>query len=236
MYLRVPHFRSVNQQIQEQRFKEQMRILVTDPHGRDWIEADIRRQEEETGRTCSDEDRDFLERTLVEGSFTFEIWPEDTMRLLPVAQEWGHDLEGMQWIFLVADDAQFVTSDNPLVMIDTTDPQHAGGLRERTTEVTFPLDRSHALLAVWGDGPPSRYAAASKLRVREINRRAVRAAARFVFSPYSSTPLDHLVQQHVDTAPRPESTTFAIPGPQGLEYLRHTRLVYGSTTPTRENS
>jgi Protein of unknown function (DUF4238) len=117
MYLRVPHFRSVNQQIQEERFKEQMRILVTDPRGRDWIEADIRRQEEETGRTCSEDARDFLERPLVEGSFTFEIWPEDTMRLLPVAQEWGHDLEGMQWTFLVADDAQFVTSDNPLVRV-----------------------------------------------------------------------------------------------------------------------
>jgi hypothetical protein len=78
------------------------------------------------------------------------------MRLPPVA-EWRHDLERMRWTFLATtDDAQFVTPDNPLVLIDTIAPQHAGGLRERTTEVTFALDRSHALLAVRRDGPPSR--------------------------------------------------------------------------------
>jgi hypothetical protein len=238
MYLRVPHFRSINQQLQEGGFKERLRILAADPRGQDWLDASLRQMEEEAGQApFTTEEKSFLHQTLTQGTFTMTISPEDSMRLLPVAEEWGNDLVQMRWTLVIApEDAQFVTSDNPLVFVDITDPRHAGGLREHTTEITFALDRRHALLADWGGESDGQNVRAPKSRVREINRRTVRAAARFVYAPYSSTPLDRLVQQHVDTAPRPESTTLTHQGATGLEYLMHRRLIYGNTSPTRSGS
>jgi hypothetical protein len=87
-------------------------------------------------------------------------------------------LNRMNWQFLVINDRDreiFLTCDNPVFFFQSI------GIGNRESELTFPLSSKIALWATWRDDLPEYYVQATKQAIREINRRTVSNASRYVF-------------------------------------------------------
>jgi hypothetical protein len=104
-----------------------------------------------------------------------EIWlkvipPETTSQSLKI-------LEEMTLQFLVSDNGEFfLTGDNPVFYF-----KHLGIGNERS-EVTFPISSTIALLATHRKNRTKTFIPVNKLIVREINRRTISIASRYVYS------------------------------------------------------
>jgi hypothetical protein len=84
-------------------------------------------------------------------------------------------LLSMNWLFLYTGD-QFLTSDNPVFLFEHE------GIGKPTSELSFPLSSS---VALWATRAPCRnmqYHPVSPSALREINRRTVYNAVRFVYA------------------------------------------------------
>jgi len=118
--------------------------------------------------------------------------------------DFGPILHKMNWTIFVSGDHRFVTSDNPLFYDDPThDPSspYGVGLLSKNIILTFPITKELALLATWSKGKFSYSKSTNKL-VREINRRTIKSALKFVFSSEMSKGLNSIVQKHEGSSPR----------------------------------
>ncbi len=103
-----------------------------------------------------------------------EIWldtipPERSPRVVAA-------LTGMTWRFLTFDDKPvFLTSDNPIFYFTNI------GINKPKSEVTFPISSYIILWATWRTDLPEGYIAATNQAVKEMNRRTVSNALRYVF-------------------------------------------------------
>lgn len=85
-------------------------------------------------------------------------------------------LTGMTWRFLTFDDKPvFLTSDNPVFYFTSI------GIGKPESEVTFPISSYIILWATWRTDLPKGYITATNQTVKEINRRTVRNALRYLF-------------------------------------------------------
>lgn len=85
-------------------------------------------------------------------------------------------LRGMIWRFLVASsDSSFLTSDNPFFFFQSI------GIGKPYSEVIFPISSSILLWATWETNLPEGYIPATSQAVKEMNRRTVRNATRYLF-------------------------------------------------------
>jgi len=91
-------------------------------------------------------------------------------------------LAEMEWrYFYCQDDQVFVTSDNPLFLFESI------GIGNENSEVTFPLDKHVVLWAKWkADTPLGFHPIPRSQYVKEINRRTISNALKYVFSPYAA--------------------------------------------------
>ena len=84
----------------------------------------------------------------------------------------------MIWKFLVIDDNNteiFLTCDNPVFIFRDI------GIGNERSEVTFPISSKIALFTTWSNDLPQDYIPITKQAIREINRRTVNNASRYVF-------------------------------------------------------
>ena len=88
-------------------------------------------------------------------------------------------LAEMEWRFLYFEGDQFfITSDNPLFFFE------AIGIGNEKSEVTFPLAKNLVLWTKWRmDIPPGFHRARTQF-VKEVNRRTISNASKYIFSPY----------------------------------------------------
>jgi len=113
-------------------------------------------------------------------------------------------LNCMNWTTLVADGNEaFLTSDSPMVRV----LPYGGGLAvegpflSEDVEITLPLSKSHALYCSW-TSVGSNHIRVRTAVTREINRRTVISAARFVYAPIRSRHLNQrLVQKYAHANP-----------------------------------
>ncbi len=85
-------------------------------------------------------------------------------------------LNGMIWRFLVSKpESEFLTSDNPLFFFTSI------GIGKPNSEVLFPIAKNIALWATWKTHLPEGYIQATTQAVKEMNRRTVSNATRYVF-------------------------------------------------------
>ncbi len=85
-------------------------------------------------------------------------------------------LPAMTWIFIVSNNQAFLTSDNPVFFFKNW------GLGNPQSEVTFPISSNIALWASWINSLDKTYSSRKNYNViREINRRTVAAATRYVY-------------------------------------------------------
>lgn len=107
----------------------------------------------------------------------------------------------MQWRVERHDQGmQFVTSDNPAFTRRRGHDLDVGIVgfdrEDLNVELTFPISRHAVLIAGWRH-PRRRSARIGRLRVRELNRRAVLSAHKYVYSPLRSEHIESLVREHV---------------------------------------
>jgi len=85
-------------------------------------------------------------------------------------------LSKMTWQFLrSAGGLSFLTSDNPVFFCEDL------GIRAIESELSFPISRDIALHATWRRDLPEGFVRVPRQVIKEINRRTVSAATRFVF-------------------------------------------------------
>jgi hypothetical protein len=85
-------------------------------------------------------------------------------------------ISNMTWIFLTFDQhLAFLTSDNPVFYFTNM------GIGKPESEISFPISSHIALWANWRDDLSEGYRPTNMLTVKELNRRTVSIATRYVF-------------------------------------------------------
>jgi uncharacterized protein DUF4238 len=222
MYLRVPAFRELSQQIREAFTKESHRIIASEG---EWFDSLVRYAEEQVGEPMPDDIREEIRQMSLDGSYSLTWGKEHHISHITQAEDWSKTIHQMRWTLHESPkDKPFVTCDNPFLMVSSRDPNRISGLRKRDVSLTFPLHRTLLLEATWT--PIEGYVKAPASLVKAYNRRTIRASTRFVFASYRSMSLDRTVQQHIGTSPRVEFETFHKPGSD--EAYHHHRIVFGT--------
>lgn len=99
-------------------------------------------------------------------------------------------LAEMEWRFFKNDDNQpFLTSDNPLFYFSEI------GIGNEKSEVSFPLSKNLVLWAKWKMTVPPGFHIARNQFVKEINRRTVSNASKFIFSPQTANWISILLNK-----------------------------------------
>jgi hypothetical protein len=90
-------------------------------------------------------------------------------------------LANMKWRYLYyKGDQFFVSSDNPLFIFESI------GIGNEISEVTFPLAKNLVLWAKWKMKIPPGFHRARTQFVKEVNRRTISNASKYIFSPYDA--------------------------------------------------
>ncbi|MBU1615972.1 DUF4238 domain-containing protein, partial [bacterium] len=145
-----------------------------------------------------------LQKFILGGQYDIKANPSFSLEMVSIAKDLAPVFYGMNWAFLEAtDDYKFVTSDNPLFYVDLAhDPRslYGVGLSNKNIEVTFPISQDLMFFGTW-----QKFEGYKKLNnkfVKEMNRRTISSALRFVFASQCSDKLNRLVQKYKDSTPR----------------------------------
>jgi hypothetical protein len=201
MAARVTAFRADMQNLYGRWAELELEKLARNPAR---FEAEIDRWEQEMGHPIP-VPRERLRKWMIEEKQYVQLSSYSTM--LPAirfAESLSRALGIMSLSVLEAPDGcEFVTSDNPVCReipgrqgSDVTNP----GLRHESVEVTCPLTSRSALLATWLQGAPRRIRV-RPTAVREVNRRTVMNAHRYVFAARKSAGLAGLVRKYEMVSP-----------------------------------
>jgi hypothetical protein len=136
--------------------------------------------------------------------------PSTLSFVIDFAGRMAQGLVQMEWVLVAASPGtEYVTSDNPVCREAPARDERSAwnpGLGLASVEVTFPITREFALLASWQPFT-RRHLVASPAAVREVNRRTVMSAQRFVYSPGKSVGLLRLVKKHSKRKPEVQLAT-----------------------------
>jgi len=198
---RVPNFRENIEKMIGETAKKMNMILASDPRS---FRAMIEKLERDTGKRIEMSVEKFR-KSMVEGQPNIKAIPQFGLWVSAViAINLAPIFFGMNWTFLeVTSDYNFVTSDNPLSYFDPThDPKSffGVGLLNKNVEVAFPISKDLMFLGMRKNFEGDKRL--SNKSVRDMNRRTVISALRFVFASQYSDELNRLVQKHRDSAPR----------------------------------
>jgi hypothetical protein len=96
----------------------------------------------------------------------------------------------MMWRFLYVDrEIGFVTCDNPVFFFEGI------GIGHQQSELSFPISSRIALHASWRTDIPEGYFPVSKEGVREINRRTVNNATRYIFYSVKDRRISNMAER-----------------------------------------
>lgn len=101
----------------------------------------------------------------------------------------GWAIENMTWKFMSSKEGLFLTSDNPVFFFREM------GLGRKASELFFPISSKVGLWATWKSEKKAKFLKADNEFVKEMNRRIVSTAHRYVFGPIGSESLANLVSR-----------------------------------------
>jgi len=171
------------------------------------IESSIRRSEQDTD-TQIDMPIEELRQCMLDGSkYEIKVNPHF---FLAMAMFNLDRLFNMKWTFIKAtSNYKFLSGDNPLYYCDPThDPCsfYGVGLLNKNVQVTLPLSHEVALFASRPQKSSyvqrSSYIQGKNAHVKDINKRTILAASRFVFASERSDIINRLVQKCIGSAPK----------------------------------
>jgi hypothetical protein len=197
---RVPNYRENVERLIGETIREILISSAVDPKR---FESMVRRFEEKTEVKIGIPLKDYR-KLILDGQY--EVIPSAaiSLELVLLAEKLVPIFWNMKWIFIRATpDYKFVTSDNPLSRYDpepSPPPFNGVALASKTVQVTFPISRELALLASWKGREG--HIRGHNSQIKEITRRTIMSASRFVFSSVKSDTLDRLVQKFKYTAPK----------------------------------
>lgn len=197
---RVPNFRENIQKATGEILKALSAISASNPAS---FESFIKNFEKDTGEKIY-MPIDNLRRFLLNGKYNVIVDPQHSLEMIPVAGDIALIFLDMKWAFLEATEGhRFLTSDNPVFrVVPTYRPGLFSrmGLLNKDIEVTFPISKDLGFLGTWDKCEG--YQKVDNNYLKEINRRTIISALRFVFSSEKSDKTNELVQQYKDSAPQ----------------------------------
>jgi len=199
---RVPSFRENIERATGEIMKKANQIWASYPAG---FESMIEKFEKDTGNKIEMPVEE-LRKFVLEGQYDVKVDSQFSLAMILIAKALAPIFYNMNWAFLEAtEDYKFVTSDNPLSFFDPTrGPKffYGVGLLNRNIEITFPISKDLMFLGTWKQSEG--YKKFSNKLVKDMNRRTVISALRFVFASEYSDTLNRFVQKYKDSAPRVE--------------------------------
>ena len=200
MMVRVPNFRNNIETVMANVFKD---IHMTLARHKEGFYNSIKNYERETGNSLGDPEE--LRQFALKGKYDVKVNPELSLSMLlkgPLG--YANIFSGMRWFFLVAThDYKFVTSDNPLFYDDpsrNTNSILGVGLLDKNIELTFPISKDLALLAIWKNDLKEDYIQQSNF-VKKTTLRTVISAKRFVYASERSKTINRMVQKFKNSSP-----------------------------------
>jgi hypothetical protein len=198
MLTRVPNYRRNVENTMGDLLKQ---IAMMDASNIDWLRENMKTYEQVTGESLGMSPEEF-QKTILEGDYELSTSPTFSLQMMSI--DLSEAFLDKTWFYLKATDrVKFLTSDNPLSYHDPTRKRGSywpEGLADENTEVTFPISKELALVATRRKGVGPGYVPVSHQVVKDINRRTVMSALRFVYSSQKSGALNRLVQRYVNSA------------------------------------
>ena len=204
-------------------FKLMLQWLASDPHK---FEVVIRRLQEEE-HVPKDADIEQARQDFLNWNVDFEPpRHEFLLGLIELALAFAKLIVLMRWTILIAPrDCHFVCSDNPVYV---EDPERnpfrtsgAGLASSPTVELTCPMSSESAMLGTWQRGVRLQYRAVQPPVVREVNKRTVLGAERFVFGSRSDDRIARLVMKYSNAKPTAVMEKMVTEGDGLLTRLSH---------------
>jgi hypothetical protein len=126
--------------------------------------------------------------------------------LVDVARSWARAAVSMRWSVLRAPvGVPYLCSDNPVYVEDPERDRHrssgAALQSSRAVEMTCPLSADLALLGTWPHSTQIIHCDASPAVVKEVNRRTVYAAGKYIYAGAKSQWVTGFVKKHAECAP-----------------------------------
>lgn len=197
---RVPNFRENIQKTTGELLKAISMILALNSNN---FKSYVEKVENDTGEKIG-MPLDDLRKFILEGKYNVHVDPQHSLPLLILAGNLAPIFCDMKWAFFKAtDNDKFVTSDNPLFRVDPTYQEgllSGMGLLNKNIEVTLPISKDLTFLGTWGKSEG--YYQADNDFIKEVNRRTIISALRFVFASQNSNELNKLVQKYKNNAPK----------------------------------
>jgi Protein of unknown function (DUF4238) len=177
---------------------------------------ELERESGETSSVSVDTVREFL----LSDRYTIEVSPGVSLdAMYRFGETTAKILIDMRWDLLKSEDEPFLTSDNPVTYVDPTNRDGLMGtaLLAKGVELTFPISPTMCLLATHNKGfydcvvkesargvrnaalnhiPETFYRSVLPAVVRQINRRTVWKATRYVFSSRNQAPIRRFIAKH----------------------------------------
>jgi hypothetical protein len=227
--LRVPATRQFWEKVHGDLEEQRMLVAARTPGV---FERALKQIETESGKkskTTPQELREFF----LKRRYVIKVNPVVSLQiLLTQAPQLTPIFSHMRWTILTANGELFLTSDNPVVYVDPTRQGSSWGvdLLNECVELTFPISSQRCLLAthdpvfrdkvikaglsrspevrrtVLAYEPEMSYKTVSDDIVREINRRTIVAASRWLFSSTNTDSLREFVSQHFPANSHPDPT------------------------------
>jgi len=200
MMTRVPNYRDNVENAVADFIRKFSKICASNPES---FKFSVEQFEREKGKKL-DKPPEELRKYILGGNYNIVVNPQLSLGMTTVACDLAPLFYHMKWQFLRATDKYgFVTCDNPVYRFDPNPgppPFDGVGLLNRNIEVTFPVSRDLTILGTW-EGV-EKYIQTNNNQVKEINRRTISSASRFVFASIKLEGLNRLVQKHKNTAPQ----------------------------------
>lgn len=193
-FSRVPSFRDETNQVAAKLLDVHSALLKRDSKAFARIKNEIQEWSGAPFDLTPEEERAFLstDTKTVEVAASYQ-WLDMMFRMM-----WRltNLLGKMYLVFCVTGENEpFLTSDNPVALYDPTPPKPGvvGFGSSPNAEVTFPISRSTCLLYRWRGGEG--IARLKPIAAREVNRRTVSQAYRYIYAPQCSIRLRKLVDK-----------------------------------------
>jgi hypothetical protein len=163
--------------------------------------------EQQTGEKLTD-DAEGLRRFILKQKYKISFAPEMYLSMfLNHGVIFGSLIEKMKWQFVRAtSQCSYLTSDNPFFFNIPSAIKQVSmsgvGFLNRETLLSFPINKSLALIATWRDDWPEGFLVGTHKLAKIINRRTVSSANRFVYAPENSNAITRLVNKYAKCHPK----------------------------------
>lgn len=202
MMIRVPNHRSnIEKAVGSLMMKSQAMLA----NNKEAFESSYNRYLEETG-SDSDLTAEDVRQFVLEEKYTTTINPQVSLYFSVMSIEHIAEVfHKMNWAFIKStNDHKFLSCDNPLFYFDPTHDRNSFygvGLLNKAVEVTLPLSQDICAYGSWDNAGQHNTVNGKNQMIKNINRRTVLAAKRFVFSSEYSDTLFKFAIKYKDSAP-----------------------------------